>query len=259
MDAGNRIRDSVPVNRPYDGLLAEAYDCWLPPDREYEDRAFYRDVIERGGGPALELGCGNGRLLVGYRVEGLDVDGVDNSHDMLAICRAHADAARVDVTLHLADWTTFALPRRYATIYNPAGSFMLIDDADDARHALTVWLAHLAPGGRLCVGGGVPWADFEEAWGWRVRRSATRERDGVTFMVHEALQCDIDAQLQHILNRHEVWDPDGRLVTTFLRRYCLRWWTGGQLESLLRECGASHVRMIGSDDEYVAIGSVRDS
>ena len=133
MDLGNRIRDDLAVNRAYDGLVAEAYDCWLSPEREYEDRDFYREAIQRGGGPALELGCGNGRLLIGYREMGLDVEGVDSSHDMLAICGAHAAVAGIDITLHHADWTTLELPRRYATIYNPAGSFMLIDDVDDAR------------------------------------------------------------------------------------------------------------------------------
>ena len=95
----------------------------------------YRGAIERGGGPALELGCGNGRLLVRYRIAGLDVEGVDSSADMLAICRAHADAAGLSVTLHCADWTTFDLPRRYATIYNPAGSFMLIARRRQAARA----------------------------------------------------------------------------------------------------------------------------
>jgi SAM-dependent methyltransferase len=255
MDYGSRIRDDLPVNAPYDGLVAEAYDTWLPPSRDYRDRAFYRDAIERGNGPALELGCGNGRLLVGYRAQGLDVEGVDSSYDMLAICNEHAAAAGVDVTLHLADWTGLALSRRYATIYNPAGSFSLIHHPDDARRALTAWIAHLAPGGRLYLDGGVPRGDFEAEWQWRVRRTGTRERDGVTFLVDEAVWCDVDDQLQHILNRHEVWDADGRLVTTFVRRFCLRWWTGSQLNALMRECGATRVEMVGSDDEYFAIGS----
>ncbi len=76
-------------------------------------------------------------------------------------------------------------------------------------------------------------------------------------MVHEAVRCDLEEQLQHVINKHEVWDADGRLVTTFVRRHCMRWWTGGQLESLLRECGATHVRLVGGDDEYVAIASIR--
>jgi len=254
MEFGDRIRDDLPINQPYDGIVAEAYDCWLPPGRDYEDRPFYREAIERGDGPALELGCGNGRLLVGYRAAGLDVEGVDNSYDMLAICHAHADEAGVNLTLHLADWTTLSLPRRYATIYNPAGSIMLIHREDEARRALRAWIAHLAPGGQLLVGGGVPWADFEAEWQWRIRRSATRERDGVTFMVHEAVRCDLEAQLQHVVNRHEVWDADGHLVTALLRRMCLRWWSANQMQALLEECGATRVRKIGSDDEYVAIG-----
>jgi len=256
MDFGDRVRDSLPVNLPYDGLLAEAYDCWLPPGREYPDRAFYRDLIAQGHGPALELGCGSGRLLVGYRTEGLDVEGVDSSYDMLTICRGHAREAGVELTLHLADWTSLALERRYATIYNPAGSFALIHRAGDARRAVSAWLAHLAPGGRLVVDGGVPRRDFDAEWQWRVRRSATRERDGVTFMVDEAVHCDLDEQLQHVINRHEVWDADGLLVTTFLRRFCLRWWTRNQLESLLRECGATDVGFVGTDHEYVAISSI---
>jgi hypothetical protein len=176
---------------------------------------------------------------------------------MLEICRRHARDAGLDVTLHLADWTTLALPRRYTTIYNPAGSFTLIHDVDDTRRAVSRWLAHLAPGGRLYITCDVPRADFDEGWGWRVRRSGTRATDGVTFMVHEAVHCYRDAQLQDILNRHEVWDAEGRLVTTYVRRMRLRWWNRAQLDALLRECGATHVDLVGDDDEFVAIGSIR--
>ena len=63
MDLEDRVRDALPVNEPYDDLVAQAYDTWLPHDAEYGDADYYRSAIERGGGPALELGCGNGRLL----------------------------------------------------------------------------------------------------------------------------------------------------------------------------------------------------
>jgi hypothetical protein len=39
-----------------------------------------------------------------------------------------------------------------------------------------------------------------------------------------------------------------------LRRMCLRWWSANQMQALLEECGATRVRKIGGDDEYVAIG-----
>jgi len=255
MDVEGRVRDSLPVNEPYDGLVAQAYDCWLRYDADYDDLDTYRDAIERGDGPALELGCGNGRLLLRYRMAGLDVEGIDSAPDMLAICRAHADAAGVTVTLHCADWVAFDLRRQFATIYNPAGSFMLIDDEHRARQALSTWMAHLGRNGQLLIAMGIPRPDFDARWEWRVRRSATRPDDGVTFMVHEALACDVDAQIQNVLNRHEVWDAHGQLVTTFVRRHRLRWWTADQLDAALRDNGAAHVRMFGTADQFVAVAS----
>jgi SAM-dependent methyltransferase len=255
VDLDDRVRDSLPSNLPYDGLVAQAYDAWLPPDGNYDDRDFFQRAIVDGDGPALELGCGNGRLLIGYLRDGLDVEGVDASADMLAICRANADTARLPVQLHHADWVTLDLGRQFATLYNPAGSFALIDDVTEARAALVAWRSHLRPGGRLYVAMGVPVEDFDAKYEWRVRRSATRASDGVTFMVHEAVRLDVDAQLQHDLNRHEVWGPDGGLITTFLRRHTIRWWTREQFEALLRECGYVQVRGHGSDAGYVAVGS----
>jgi SAM-dependent methyltransferase len=253
MDVGDRVRDALPVNAPYDGLIAQAYDCWLPPHGDYDDRDMYRGVIEAGGGPALELGCGNGRLLIDYRKQGLDVEGVDSSADMLAICRAHAETTGIELTLHHADWTALDLPRRYATVYNPAGSFSLIQDDEEARRALSTWMRHLAPGGQLCIVMAIPRADFAAQWEWKVRRSATRANDGMTFMVHEALRCDEAAQTMHTLHRHELWDANGALVTTFMRRHRLRWWTSNQLEELLLECGATRVKQLGTDDEFMVI------
>jgi SAM-dependent methyltransferase len=253
MDLDDRVRDALPVNQPYDGLVAEAYDVWLPPDGRYRDREQFRDLIREGDGPALELGCGNGRLLVGYLADGLEVEGVDSAADMLAICRGHADAAAVAVTLHHADWTTLDLGREYSTIYNPAGSFALIDDEDDARIALLAWRRHLRPGGRLILSMGAPDPEASSDWEWRVRRSATRAADGVTFMVHQAVSLEAGSNLAHSLDRHEVWDPDGTLRTTFLRRHRLRYRTRIEMVEALRGCGYEDVTTSGSDAAFLAL------
>jgi SAM-dependent methyltransferase len=259
MDLDDLVRDSLPVNEPYDGLVAEAYDVWLPPDGRYDDRDLYRDLIREGDGPALELGCGNGRLLVGYLADGLDVEGVDSSADMLAICRGHVEAAGRTVTLHHADWTSLALGRTYATLYNPAGSFSLLDDEDDARAALRAWRSHLSPGGRLVISMWTPAPEREgktrPPWAWHVRRSATRAADGVTFMVQQAVRDDHTAQVVHSLDRHEVWDAAGTLRATYLRRHRIRWWTPDQLAELLRDCGYVGVEPVGSARDFLVHAS----
>lgn len=74
-------------------------------------------VIERSGSPALDLGCATGRLLLDYVRDGVDIDGVDASAQMLDLVRAkarRADAA--EPALHQQHLEELSLPRRYATI-----------------------------------------------------------------------------------------------------------------------------------------------
>jgi ubiquinone/menaquinone biosynthesis C-methylase UbiE len=208
--------------------------------------------VRDGGGPALELGCGNGRLLAGYVVDdGLDVEGVDSAADMLAICRRHCAAAGVDVTLHHADWVTLALDREYATLYNPAGSFSLIAGDGEAERALAAWYRHVAPGGQLVLGMSGPQPQQGAPWRWYLRRSATRASDGITFMVHQATRHDAAEQVTHSVDRHEVWGPDGVLRTTYLRRHLLRWWTPEQFVALVEGAGFVDVTTEGPELGYL--------
>jgi SAM-dependent methyltransferase len=254
VDRDDLVRDALPVNQPYDGLVAEAYDVWLPPEGNYADRDLYRALVRDGGGPALELGCGNGRLLIGYVADdGLDVEGTDSAIDMLAICREHGEARGVDVELHHADWVTLALGREYATLYNPASSFSLLDHEDDARRALRAWREHLVPGGQLAVSMSVPPPRDEPPWRWYLRRSGTRASDGTTFMVHQAVRAHRDAQVSSTIDRHEVWDPGGLLRTTYVRRHRLRWWTPDQLVALVRDAGFVDVDSDGPEHSFVVV------
>ena len=70
------------------GLVARAWAEFQTAGGE--EAAYFRAVIETAGQPALDLGCGAGRLLLLYMQAGLDVDGCDYSADMLAQCQERA-------------------------------------------------------------------------------------------------------------------------------------------------------------------------
>ena len=53
--------------------------------------------------------------------------------------------------MHQGDIAPLALGRRFAAIVCPAGTFMLLDDVERARSALTSYLRHLVPGGLLAL------------------------------------------------------------------------------------------------------------
>jgi len=50
---------------------------------------YFQRFVEDGQ-PALDAGCGTGRLLVPWLRAGLDVDGCDASADMVTLCRERA-------------------------------------------------------------------------------------------------------------------------------------------------------------------------
>ena len=74
----------------YRDLLAKTWDLMRGDTAQWPDRFFYREFIDRHGGPVLDVGCGTGRLLLDYLMDGIDIDGVDNSPEMLALCREKA-------------------------------------------------------------------------------------------------------------------------------------------------------------------------
>jgi ubiquinone/menaquinone biosynthesis C-methylase UbiE len=84
----------------YRGLMAEAWDVLRGDTSQWSDRFFYREAIRRHGQPVLDVGCGTGRLLLDYAVQGIDIDGVDNSPEMLALCQTRADAQGLRISLY---------------------------------------------------------------------------------------------------------------------------------------------------------------
>ena len=71
----------------YYGLMASTWDLLAGDTSNVPEKFFFRNLIQKYGQPALDVGCGTGRLLLDYLQAGLDVDGVDVSPEMLAVCR----------------------------------------------------------------------------------------------------------------------------------------------------------------------------
>ena len=98
------------------GLIAKWWAEFNDDFRPHEIPYFQR-YIERGGEPALDVGCGTGRLLIPYVRAGLDVDGCDVSADMVALCREKAAREGLSPTLFVQAMHELDPPRRYRTIF----------------------------------------------------------------------------------------------------------------------------------------------
>jgi SAM-dependent methyltransferase len=248
----DRMRDRLPVNDPYEGLVAAAYDSWLPVDEAWPDEIVYRRALADVEGPILELGCGTGRPLLRWLAEGLDVEGLDASEDMLAVLRRHAMARGLEPVLHHGDFAPLSIGGQFGAIVCLAGTFALVDDAKLAERSLVSFYEHLAPGGLLAMTLGSPTHDPATWLTWRLRRTGT-DADGTTYVVHECNVGPADDQVEVVYNRHEIYDATGRQVDAFVRKHRLRWWTQDQFGVLLRRAGFGDVQAVGDESGWVSL------
>jgi SAM-dependent methyltransferase len=165
------------VDYEYKGLMAQAWDLLRGDTSNWSDRFFFLDLIRRFGQPVLDVGCGTGRLLLDYLAHGIDIDGVDNSPEMLALLGEKARTCGLTPRVYEQSMETLALPRSYRTILIPSSSLQLVIDPLRARQAMQQFFDHLVPGGALVAPFMTLWREgepLESQW----EQSAVRPEDG---------------------------------------------------------------------------------
>jgi SAM-dependent methyltransferase len=225
------VKEPDPV---YKGLVAQWYDRLLTT--EEKDVAFYRERAGSVDGPILELGCGTGRILVPLRRMGKDVEGLDISGEMLAICREKLAAEGLSATLYEQDCAAFSTGRRYDMIFMSGGSFHLIAEMEQVRSCLAHVHAHLNPDGVFLVD--VCRFNDESDGMWEDGRTATDGRE--EFRCRHFTKLDKKDQVRTLISRYEL-TIDGELARTQEDVMKLRWYEGDQLADLLCEAGFSRV------------------
>ena len=187
------------------GLVAAWWDEFNQGGPEID---FYRPWVESGQ-PALDLGCGTGRVLLPYLRSGLDVDGCDASPDMLARCRARAAREGLEPRLTAQAAHELDLPRRYGTIYM-CGTLGLGGSTADDYDGLRRVHAHLEPGGTFLVDNEVPTGEHPPREFGEPRRR--RASDGAEYGLASRL-AEIDTTGRRVVYemRASKW-VDGELV-----------------------------------------------
>lgn len=186
------------------------------PESEYFGR------FVRAGQPALDVGCGTGRLLIPYLKAGLDVDGCDISPDMIALCRERAEREGLAPTLRVQAMHELDMPRRYRTIY-VCGALGVSGDRKQNERALDRMYEHLEPGGTLLVDSEVP---YDEEWGWdywiEERRKALPER----WPESGDRRTASDGSEYELRSRIVAVDPFAQQITHEMRGFI---WRDGEL------------------------------
>lgn len=249
-------------NYEYKGLMAQAWDLLRGDTSKWEDRLFYLEILKQYGGPALDVGCGTGRLLLDFMHQGFEMEGMDNSPEMLALCREKAAALGLQPVLYEQTMETLNLPRRYRTILIPSSSLQLLITPAQVAEAMRRFCDHLEPGGRLV-------SPFMQIWNpgepltseWE--KTAVRPDGAVVRRVARArfdpaTECEDTEDLYQVI-------VNGQVVAEELhqRAPATRSYTQAQARAVFEQAGLVEIQLYSNftfdpvkpeDTVYVAVG-----
>ncbi|HXQ35506.1 MAG TPA: class I SAM-dependent methyltransferase [Anaerolineales bacterium] len=227
----------------YHGMLAEFWDLFRGDTSTWEDRSFYLDVVKKYGQPVLDVGCGTGRILLDFMQQGIDIDGVDNSPDMLALLKQKAEKLNLNPTVFQQEMDKLSLPRKYQAILVPSSSFQLLLDEKLPPIAMDRFYEHLLPGGVLAMPFMTLWRSGEQLEN-EFTREVVRPEDGSTIRRWQYARFDPDTDLEHTIDRYEII-RDGNVVASEEHHQSpgTRSYTQEQAVKLYQEAGLKDIQI----------------
>jgi hypothetical protein len=211
----------------------------------------YLEFVRAQGEPALELGCGDDGPFLELVRQGLDVEGVDSSADMVRRCLARAAAEGLSPTVHHQRMEDLALDRRFRAIYLAGPTFNLLPDDETAARALGAIGRHLVPGGAALVPLWIPPPTPQAEIG-RVREAVTAEGHRATFaVISEAY--DPTTRTRTSRTRYGLEDQHGRRELD--RDWVVHWYTRHGVEQLAAGAGLTieSIDEPGTDEQTVVL------
>jgi SAM-dependent methyltransferase len=177
----------------YGDRIADVYDAWYATLDPGPAAATLAELA--GGGRALELAIGTGRIALPLAARGVEVHGIDASARMVERLRAKPGGERIPVTM--GDFAGVGVDGRYALIFVAFNTFFALETQDDQVRCFANVAAHLDEGGVFVLEAFVPdLARFD-----RGQRVSVSRVEADVVMLDAALHDPVEQRVssQHVL------------------------------------------------------------
>jgi len=201
------VPETIAPRASYD-RIAHLYDVDMGRNMCFDDVALYAELAERAGGRVLELGCGNGRILIELLARGVDAVGADCSPRMLAELDRKARARGVAPKTCLMDARALGFAAAFELVLCPYSLITYMTDNADALRMLAAIRRVLVPGGSVVIDAFIPRTTASHA-GFSVdyRRE---HRDAV--LTRSKRVAAVGSGINRIERRYELVAADGRVL-----------------------------------------------
>ena len=168
---------------------AEVYDAWHP---EHEEAAIRTLADLVGGGRALELGIGTGRIALPLAARGVEVLGIEASPGMVRRLRAKPGGASIPVTV--GDFAEVGVEGRFSLIFAVFNTFFALLTQEAQVRCFRNVASRLADGGVFAIEAFMP--DLTRFAHGQALETVRVEKDRVLLVAsrHDPVTQRVDSQ-----------------------------------------------------------------
>jgi SAM-dependent methyltransferase len=192
----------------YGDRVADVYDTWYA---DLDPGPAATTLAElAGGGRALELAIGTGRIALPLAERGVEVHGIDASEAMVARLRAKPGGERIPVTM--GDFADVGVDGRYALVFVAFNTFFALLTQEDQVRCFANVAAHLDEGGAFVLEAFVP----------DLGRFSRNQRVDTTRVEADSVMLNVsihDPVGQRVSSQHVVLDGGGVRLQPVAIRY----------------------------------------
>ena len=243
------------------GLVAR---WWSEFNLDGPEISYFKKAIQQSGVPALDVGCGTGRILIPCLEAGIDVHGTDISSEMIDYCQAKIDSKNLKTKLHVSPTHELDLGSEYKTIIS-CGVFGVGTTREEDLESLKRLKKHLILGGKLVFDFYLPGRDSNK-WEWseehkpnlpsKWSKSDRRDLlDGTSLSLQTRILEFNPIDQYYIREILAEQHKDKVLVGTEQRRIRLNIYLKDEVELMLQSVGFSEVKIFAGLSERDPIPS----
>lgn len=240
-----KLRGELQVLTYYGELCTKIYesDKSIASGKELD---FYLSFAKDKNMTVLEPMCGNGRMLIPFMQNGVNIEGFDISKDMLKVCKDKAEKLNLKPVVSQGRIEKFHSDNKFDLIMIPIGSFSLLPD-NLVDISLQNMKNNLKENGKLLltvVQGG---SETEQILDWI--ETNRKEINNELIVEYRKVSYDETKKLLNIILKYEV-NYDEKIVETEIMDFPIRLYDLKEFENILITNGFSQIVIHEIKDGY---------
>ncbi|WP_088044663.1 bifunctional 2-polyprenyl-6-hydroxyphenol methylase/3-demethylubiquinol 3-O-methyltransferase UbiG [Bacillus sp. EAC] len=198
---------------------------------------FFLSFVKDKNMKVLEPMCGNGRMLIPFMQEGIDIDGYDISDDMLKLCKEKCEKLNLSPNVFNDKIEEFKSNKKYDLIMIPFGSFSLLPDhlVDQSLDNLKLMLKE---DGKILLTIITKKSEPEELHDW-VQTNYVQFNDE-TIIESKKVQFDEINNMLHTKLKYELMKEE-MVVKTEVMDFPMRLYVNDEFKNILKINGLQQV------------------